>query len=295
MDSVGLRSLTRKQLVAMAKNAGISRWSRLAKEQLVIALAARIPSEAAPQEPTELPSSYGRTRLTLMEIEPFWIYAYWEVTPQDFRSACKQLGGDADTGIEWVLRFYDITRAPFPAGKVYDHFDVPVDLRAGNWYVNLWSGDKTYFAEIGPRSGAGRFLAIRRSNVVCVPRAGPPPYDAATEVGEDEPPPQDSAAADLATVASPASSQEDQPGSPADAPGVAPGQSESEKPRPVPLNSPHRHPASWPEFLHRDDLPAESTGSFLLGIDRAVTPTGRTMRVGRSEQSEARRSPRTVS
>ncbi len=269
MDSVRLRSLTRKRLVAMAKKAGIPRWSRLAKEQLVIALAARMPSEVPPQEPTELPSSYGRTRLTLMEIEPFWIYAYWEVTPQDFRSACDQLG-DAGPGIGWVLRFYDITGAPFP-GNAHDYFDVPVDLKAGNWYINLWSGDKSYFAEIGPRSGAGRFLAVSRSNVICVPRAGPPPYDAAAKAGGDESPAHDSAAADLAAVASQAPIQEDRPGSQEDAPSFAPGQSGREKPRPVLLNSPHRHPACRPEFLHRDDLPAESTGSFLLGIDRAAT------------------------
>ena len=64
MESVQLRSMTRKQLVALAKRARIPRYSRMAKIQLIAALASARTSEV-----TELPANYGRTRLTLMDVK----------------------------------------------------------------------------------------------------------------------------------------------------------------------------------------------------------------------------------
>lgn len=126
----------------------------------------------APTELTELPSSYGRTRLTLMEIEPHWVYAYWEIMSQDIRQASHRLGAEK-AGSQWVLRFYDVTGLKFHGDSVRGYFDVSIDLAPGNWYVNLWSSGKCYYVEIGLRSAAGRFVSLCRSNTVEVPSAGP--------------------------------------------------------------------------------------------------------------------------
>ena len=122
---------------------------------------------------TELPSSYGHTRLTLMEIEPHWVYAYWEITSRDIREASHRLCAD-ETGSQWVLRFYDVTGLEFHGDSARNYFDVSIDLEPGNWYVNLWSGGKSYHAEVGLRSADGRFVSVCRSNIVDVPSAGPP-------------------------------------------------------------------------------------------------------------------------
>jgi len=111
--------------------------------------------------------------LCLMEIEPYWLYSYWEITPECRQKALKQLRR-AETDGQWVLRFYDITGTEFHGQNAHDYFDVQIDLDTGNWYVNLWSGGKSYVAEVGIRKG-DRFLAVCRSNVVCVPFTGPSP------------------------------------------------------------------------------------------------------------------------
>ncbi len=116
--------------------------------------------------PTELPSGYGRSRLTVLEVDPFHLYAYWEVTPKDKARAQRAL---PDVASCWVLRFHDASPAPEMP------FDVPVDLPCASWYIHVWADAKTYVAEIGPKDAQGRFFALCRSNVVSTSRATPSP------------------------------------------------------------------------------------------------------------------------
>jgi hypothetical protein len=164
MNRSELETKTRKQLLALAEQAGIVNPRALAKAALVESLL------AAPGAPAvaELPAGYGRTRLTLVEVEPHWVHAYWEVTDKDCAKAMKRCGALAEQAA-WVLRFHDVTGVGFDDADAHDTFDVPVDLSAGNWYVNLWAGGKTYCAEIGLRSPDGTFAAVGRSGTVDVP------------------------------------------------------------------------------------------------------------------------------
>jgi hypothetical protein len=124
---------------------------------------------------TELPSSYGRTRLTLMAIDPYRIHAYWEITSQDHETALSRLGSER-AAARWVLRFYDVSYIDFDGTNAHSHFDLPIDLSAGNWYVNLWSSEKSYCADIGALAPSGRFELACRSNFVDMPRAEPSPH-----------------------------------------------------------------------------------------------------------------------
>jgi hypothetical protein len=160
MNRSELETRSRKQLLALAERAGVSGRRELSKAALIESLLS-----AAPESPAELPASYGRTRLTLVEIEPHWIHAYWEIAPPDCQAARAKAADGA-----WVLRFYDVTGVEFDGANARDSFDVPVDVSVGNWYVNLWSGGKTYCAEIGLRA-SGAFVPVSRSGIVQVPAA----------------------------------------------------------------------------------------------------------------------------
>jgi hypothetical protein len=106
-----------------------------------------------------------------MEVDPFKLYAYWELTPRDERTA-KQTLGDPATETAWVLRFYDVTSIDFDGTNAHSWFDVSIDLLPGNWYVDLWVAEKTYCAELGPRASDGHFQGIVRSNFLQTSRAG---------------------------------------------------------------------------------------------------------------------------
>jgi len=193
MKRTKLEQKSYDQLRTLAAKAGIRGRSRMRKQALVTALSklppTRLPRAKArrsiqsrpralkPQarlrETTELPASYGRTRLVLLDVDPHLVHAYWEVTASDLRDAATQLGeGMART--PWILRFYEI-RAPGSGGGPDQWcFDVPVDLAPGNWYVHVPGAGTSYRAELGPASG-GRFHAACRSNLVKTARTDASP------------------------------------------------------------------------------------------------------------------------
>jgi hypothetical protein len=208
MKEVQLQRRTRLELLALAGKAKVRGRHRMTKGQLMRAIrsraatasrsrrrrrselseteaAHRVTAAVSPplvkeeqrglKELTELPSSYGQTRLTLMPVDPYHIHAYWEVTPHDRETTMTRLGPEG-TEARWVLRFYDVTYIDFDGTNAHGYFDQPIDLIAGNWYVELWSSDKTYCADIGALAPSGRFRSACRSNFVQVPRAGESPH-----------------------------------------------------------------------------------------------------------------------
>jgi len=124
--------------------------------------------DPAPLDPGELPSTYGKNRLVLLPIDPYLIYAYWELAD----------GPPPTDGAHPVLRFHETPGRPF---------DIEVDLGAGNWYVHLWSAGKQYQAALGVRSEDGTFVELAQSNTVQTPSSGPVP--ATPERPALEPPP----------------------------------------------------------------------------------------------------------
>src|SRR3989442_9314602 len=94
-----------------------------------------------------------------------------EVTPESLRQAQHALGTEME-GARAVLRFYDISLIHFDGTNAHHTFDIDIGLEARNWYVHLWTAEKSYCADLGFVARAGRFHAITRSNVVHTPRAG---------------------------------------------------------------------------------------------------------------------------
>jgi len=114
------------------------------------------PRPAASAEGRELPVSYGRPKVTLMVVDPYLVYAYWDVDTERLPAGTQSA----------VLRFHDASQAAPP-------FDVDIDLRALNWYVHLWSPAKSYYADLGVRTEGGQFISLAVSNRIETPRAWP--------------------------------------------------------------------------------------------------------------------------
>jgi len=120
--------------------------------------------------------------LVLLVRDPWWLYAYWEVTPTQLAAVSKQLG-PAEPRAPLVLRLYDVTGQPLagerPQGitAAIAHasrwLDVELPPEADNWFVDTGVAHRTWVAELGYRTTSGRWVAVVRSNVVTTPRAGP--------------------------------------------------------------------------------------------------------------------------
>jgi hypothetical protein len=119
-----------------------------------------------------LTKSRDTTTVVLLPVDPHLIHAYWVMSSDNLENAKLLLGKDQQRA-EAILRFYDITYIVFNGSNAHNSFDVPIDLRAENWYVPLWSPEKSYCADLGLRTEDGRFFPLARSNVVGTPRACP--------------------------------------------------------------------------------------------------------------------------
>ena len=118
--------------------------------------------------PGKLPESYGQTRVVVLPIHPYLVHVYWEIAPDCVEENLKRLP-EVDRPPQPCLRFYDVTYIDFDGTNAHSWFDVEIDLWAGNWYVELWSANKSYCVDLGLRSPAGIFLPLARSNIAQTP------------------------------------------------------------------------------------------------------------------------------
>src|SRR3989454_12459370 len=103
----------------------------------------------------ELPDPYGRPELVLMAVAPLLLSAYWEATPGSLGQAQDALGPEME-GARPVLRFYDIPLIHFDGTNAHHTFDIDIGLEARNWYVHLWTAEKSYCADLGFVARTGR-------------------------------------------------------------------------------------------------------------------------------------------
>jgi len=112
---------------------------------------------------SELPFSYGETKLVLMVRDPYWAYSYWDFSGETWNGVQKRLV--EDSSLRPMMRVHDLT-----AKRSYD---LLVSLEAKNWYLHLGTPHHRYDAELGIGDGDSRFYLIARSNVVQTPRDSP--------------------------------------------------------------------------------------------------------------------------
>ncbi len=121
---------------------------------------------------SELPYSYNETKIVLMARDPYWAFAYWdisEVTTKKVYALMKQ----HDSHIKSILRVYDVTDIVFDGKNAHRSFDVDVFLEARNWYVHFGVSDRSYLVDLGLLDSQGHFYLIARSNVIKTAHDGP--------------------------------------------------------------------------------------------------------------------------
>ncbi len=116
-----------------------------------------------------MPQNYGSTSITLLARDPHWVHAYWEIAAFSLEHVRKEIGDLIDR-CAYVLRLYDVTFVDFKGDNANHSFDIDVGREANHWYVNIWSDNVTYCADIGLRAPDGRFFTLARSNFVTTPR-----------------------------------------------------------------------------------------------------------------------------
>ncbi len=118
----------------------------------------------------KLPFHYGKTKICLMVIDPYWLHAYWEIAPETIKSI-KAKAGERWQKARYILRVHDVKYIDFDGTNANYWFDTEVGKEDNTWYINLWNDNSSYCAEIGILTIEGDFFSFARSNFVQTPRA----------------------------------------------------------------------------------------------------------------------------
>lgn len=196
-DRPALEEMTLRQLRKVASECGVSRYSRMRKEQLLASIQeiqktkAVVPGPSPGLESQEqveaakfevgqedrggetlaavdaglnvLPDGYGESRIVLMPRDPQWAYTYWDV-PNRHKQDLRHQGGQ-----QLALRIYDATDISLESQRPHSIQEYPCDEMAREWYLPIPVSDRDYVAEIGYRCADSRWLLLARSAPVRVP------------------------------------------------------------------------------------------------------------------------------
>ncbi len=121
---------------------------------------------------TSIPQSYHQSYFRAMARDPEWIFAYWEINPDQIQKAKSSLGDDFESSKK-IIRLIDVTVIQYDGTNSSSFTDVEVNDFATNWYLKVPQSDRSYLLEIGFLSPRGCFEVLIRSNVVQIPRAKP--------------------------------------------------------------------------------------------------------------------------
>jgi len=126
----------------------------------------------ARQEDFQFPAGYGDNRIVLIVRDPWWVYAYWEITQDRDGEIRHQIGQKGLVPVKSILRVYDVTDVDFNGRNAHNYFDIDLTGMANNWYINVGAPNRSWIVEIGILANNNDFFVLARSNVVRTPRFG---------------------------------------------------------------------------------------------------------------------------
>lgn len=111
----------------------------------------------------------ARDRMVLMVRGPYWMHAFWEVTPRSISRAQAALGQEWHSArpVLRVLRIETASQAS-PAARVIREIEVHGGVK--NWFIDVREPMRCK-VEIGYLTSSGRFHGLARSNAVTTPPA----------------------------------------------------------------------------------------------------------------------------
>ena len=139
---------------------------RLEATKFRVDLAEKEEPEGPPPAPRELDEAYGETEMRVLVRDPEWVFAYWEVSEEERRSANFENKAPA-------IRWYDVTDlAEFTGDNAHRVFDTEVNHMARCWYQKMPESGRMWVAEIGAYEADGSFTPIARSRTTGTPPRG---------------------------------------------------------------------------------------------------------------------------
>jgi hypothetical protein len=115
-----------------------------------------------PIETRELPKDYNDNILSLLIRDPYWAYAYWEITDEKRKELDIPKGKHNKT---MKIRLYEIYN-----GEKGEFYDIHIHDYTNNWYISLPKPNKNYIAELIIEDDQGKEISVLESNKAVSPR-----------------------------------------------------------------------------------------------------------------------------
>ena len=186
---IPLEDMTLRQLRRVASAVGVSRYSRMRKDQLLSSILDKQGPAQTMIEASKyglqavstvdlsladvddsfkgLPNGYGDSRIVILPRDPQWAYAYWDISNQH-KEELRRQGGE-----QLALRLFDVTDLDLSIQSPHSVQEYGCDEMAREWYLPLPVSDREYLLEIGYRTWDGRWLKLARSESMRVPPVYP--------------------------------------------------------------------------------------------------------------------------
>jgi uncharacterized protein len=110
----------------------------------------------------------AKDRLVVMVRGPYWLHAYWELTPAGVVRAQAALGQHWHTA-KPMLRVLEVSASGSSTSAERVARDIAIHGGVKNWYIDVGNPPQTYRLEIGYLAANGRFFSLARSNTVSTP------------------------------------------------------------------------------------------------------------------------------
>jgi len=110
----------------------------------------------------------AKDRLVVMVRGPYWLHAYWELTPAGIVRAQAALGEQWHAAVP-VLRLLHVSSHGSSTAAERLARDIPIHGGVTNWYIDVNDPPQSYRLEIGYLAASGRFFSLARSNTVSTP------------------------------------------------------------------------------------------------------------------------------
>lgn len=134
--------------------------------------AAKVPArDLARDLPYRTTGPLTKDRILLAVSNPYWLNAYWELSPNSISRAEAALKQDWH-GARLIIRLFDVTSLDTTSTSETPIKDIVLQGSGQNWYIDVPQPPRTYRADIGYVSRRGDFHVLARSNVVTPPKAG---------------------------------------------------------------------------------------------------------------------------
>ncbi|MEW6182055.1 MAG: DUF4912 domain-containing protein [Bacillota bacterium] len=132
-------------------------------------------SPSSPAKPAlytpELPRRYGKNQMALLARDPYWLFAYWEISATKQEEFAARYGPEAWHTSRPVLRLYDVTGVDFKGNNANTYVDISVNEEADNWYMEVGQPNRSFCVDLGRMLSTGQFVTLLRSNLAHTPRA----------------------------------------------------------------------------------------------------------------------------